>query len=126
MELNTASDHESCHSKKLGLDNGTVRRGLTMNLMMELCVYLTLNCVSLKVCSFYFLLVNTTFILSGWFYISELSNLLFELSIWLGSGISLFLNFSKGQPICANLPLSGYLLETVQRIPRYKLLLQGR
>ncbi|XP_065909891.1 FYVE, RhoGEF and PH domain-containing protein 6-like [Dysidea avara] len=27
-------------------------------------------------------------------------------------------------PICANLPLSGYLLETIQRIPRYKLLLQ--
>lgn len=32
----------------------------------------------------------------------------------------------QSQPICGNLPLSGYLLETVQRIPRYKLLLQGQ
>jgi len=35
------------------------------------------------------------------------------------------LDAPQGQPVCANLPLSGYLLETVQRIPRYKLLLQG-
>jgi FYVE/RhoGEF/PH domain-containing protein 5/6 len=29
----------------------------------------------------------------------------------------------EAQPSCAQLPLAGYMLETVQRIPRYKLLL---
>ena len=31
----------------------------------------------------------------------------------------------EAQPVCAHLPLAGYMLETVQRIPRYKLLLTG-
>ena len=31
----------------------------------------------------------------------------------------------EAQPKCANLPLAGYMLEIVQRIPRYKLLLSG-
>ena len=32
----------------------------------------------------------------------------------------------EAQPMCAHLPLAGYMLETVQRIPRYKLLLAGQ
>ena len=31
----------------------------------------------------------------------------------------------EAQPACAQLPLAGYMLEIVQRIPRYKLLLTG-
>jgi hypothetical protein len=31
----------------------------------------------------------------------------------------------EAQPACGRLPLAGYMLETVQRIPRYKLLLTG-
>ena len=31
----------------------------------------------------------------------------------------------EAEPKCAHLPVAGYLLETVQRIPRYKLLLTG-
>ena len=31
----------------------------------------------------------------------------------------------EAQPKCSNLPLAGYMLEIVQRIPRYKLLLSG-
>ena len=31
----------------------------------------------------------------------------------------------EAQPKCANLPLAGYMLEIVQRIPRYKMLLSG-
>ena len=31
----------------------------------------------------------------------------------------------QAQPQCANLSVANYMLETVQRIPRYKLLLQG-
>ena len=31
----------------------------------------------------------------------------------------------EAQPKCANLPLASYMLETVQRVPRYKMLLAG-
>ena len=32
----------------------------------------------------------------------------------------------ESEPRCNNLPVAGYLLETVQRIPRYKLLMAGK
>ncbi len=32
----------------------------------------------------------------------------------------------EAQPKCAHLPLASYLLEIVQRIPRYKMLLSGK
>ena len=32
----------------------------------------------------------------------------------------------EAQPKCAHLPIASYMLETVQRVPRYKLLLTGQ